>query len=172
MKQLIVFCIGMILGFTVQAQGSTEDVAPYKKDPTIPAFNIQLVDSSWYTREQLPTQYAHTIIIYFSPECGHCQHEAKEIVQHMDSLKNTFFLFVAYKPLEDVKGFAAYYGLDKLANVRIGRDPKYFIPSFYRVKYTPFLAVYNQKGLLEKIYDTENTPLPETSELIAFVNRN
>ena len=146
--------------------------APYKKDLQMPRFSILLPDSSSFTPEQIPEKYNHTLIIYFAPDCGHCQHEAKAIVQKMDSLKTVFFVFAAYKPLEDIRGFASYYGLDKFENVRVGRDPRYYIPSFYRVKYTPFIAIYNKKGILEKIYDTETTPVPEVGELIDFINRN
>ena len=74
----------------------------------------------------------------------------------MDSLKNVFFVFVAYKSLEEVKGFASYYTLDKFPNVRIGRDPKYFVPSFFRVTRIPYIAIYNKAGLLEKIFDPRN----------------
>ncbi|MBI2284987.1 MAG: hypothetical protein HYU71_14830 [Bacteroidetes bacterium] len=171
MKQVVFFLLMILTGATLYAQGKPDNQAPYTKDPTIPAFTIQLTDSSWFTKEQLP-KYNHTILIYFSPDCGHCQEEAKDIVQHMDSLKTAFFVFIAYKPLEDIRGFAAYYGLDRFPNVRIGRDPKYFVPAFYRVKYTPFLAVYDKNGLLESVFDTENTPIPDAAGLVALVNRN
>lgn len=153
-------------------QIKTDTIPPYKKDPNLPAFNILLPDSTWFTKDQLPPKYDYTIIIYFSPDCGHCQHEAKEISQKMDSLKNAFFIFVAYKSLEEVAGFAEYYGLNKFTNVRVGRDPKYFIPSFYRVTRTPFVVVYNKKGLIEKVYNPETTDVPEASDLIALINKN
>ncbi|MCA6450150.1 MAG: redoxin domain-containing protein [Chitinophagaceae bacterium] len=171
MKQVVFFLLLILTGGALYAQGKTDDQAPYKKDPTIPAFTIQLTDSTWFTKEQLP-KYNRTILIYFSPDCGHCQEEAKDIVQHMDSLKSAFFVFIAYKPLDDIKSFAAYYGLDRFPNVRIGRDPKYFVPAFYRVKYTPFLAVYDKNGQLESVFDTENTPVPDAAGLVALVNRN
>lgn len=162
----------LLLTFTTTLLLSQADEAAYKKDPHIPKFSLLLPDSTWFTSEQIPQKYSHTVIIYFSPDCGHCQHEAKGLVQAMDSLKNCFFVFAAYKPLEDIKAFTDYYGLSKFENIRTGRDPRYYIPSFYRVKYTPFIAVYDNKGLLQKIYDTENTPVPEPSELALFLNRN
>ena len=174
MKNGILICFFLLLAATVTAQSNKAPVVDepaYKKDAHIPAFNILLPDSSWFTKENLSPKYDYTIIIYFSPDCGHCQHSAKEIAQKMDSLKNAFFVFVAYKPLDEISGFASYYGLDKFPNVRLGRDPKYFIPSFYRVTRTPFVVVYNKKGLLEKVYDPETTPVPEASDLIELVNR-
>jgi thiol-disulfide isomerase/thioredoxin len=173
MKSLVTLFYMILLSGSVSAQTKTTvDEAPYKKDPHIPAFNLLLPDSTWFTKDQLPGSYDYTIIVYFSPDCPHCQHEAREIVAKMDSLKNSFFVFAAYKSLEDVQGFASYYGLDKFKNVRVGRDPQYFIPSFYRIKFNPYIAVYNKKGLLEKVYDPETMQVPEASELIAFTHRN
>jgi hypothetical protein len=34
----------------------------------------------------------------------------------------------------------------------MGRDPKYFIPSFLRVEFTPFVAVYTPTGNFVKAY--------------------
>ena len=169
MKFFTFIAFFLLVGGCVSAQ-TKPDEAAYKKDPHIPAFNILLPDSTWFTKDQISPKYDYTIIIYFSPDCGHCQNSAKEIVMKMDSLKNAFFVFVAYKTLDEVSGFASYYGLDKFANVRVGRDPKYYIPSFYRVTRTPFVVVYNKKGLLEKVYDPETAAVPEASDLVALVN--
>ncbi|NCI51462.1 hypothetical protein GWC95_16150 [Sediminibacterium roseum] len=181
MKQLLSFFILVLMMGTVSAQNNQAkkdataanpqvEQPAYKKDPKMPAFNILLTDSTWFTRDQVPvSKYDHTFIIYFSPDCGHCQHEATEIVKNMDSLKNAFFVFVAYKPLEDIKGFASYYKLDQFANVRVGRDPQYFIPSFFRVTRTPFVVLYNKQGLLEKVFDPEVTEVPEARDLIRLV---
>ncbi|MCW3087362.1 MAG: hypothetical protein JWQ78_748 [Sediminibacterium sp.] len=168
MKTLCLFLLTLLFATTVSAQLLQADpVAPYKKDPQIPDFSIQQTDGSWFTKEQLP-KYDYTVIIYFAPDCGHCQYEATEIVKHMDSLKNAFFVFVAYKSLEDIKEFSLKYGLNAFSNIRTGRDPKYFIPSFYQVKFTPFVAVYDRKGLFVKEFEKG----AEASELIALVNRN
>ncbi len=172
MKTWLRLCLFLLMGNTVSAQATTGNDAPYKKDPKLPAFNIQLGDSTWFTREMLPkTGYDHTFIIYFSPDCGHCQHEAKEIVKHMDSLSTAYFVFVGFKPLDEIQGFSSYYGLDQFKNVKVGRDPTYFVPSFYRVTRTPFIVAYDSKGLLEKVYDPETTNVPEAEELVQFVNK-
>jgi peroxiredoxin len=171
MKNWMGLCLLILLSGSLAAQTITE--APYKKDPNIPSFNILLPDSTWFTKDQLPmTKYDYVVIMYFDPACSHCQHEAVELSKHMDSLKNAFFVLVSYKSLEDISGFASYYNLDKFANVRVGRDPQYYIPSFYRVIRNPFVVVYNKKGLLEKVYDPEVTEVPEARELIKLMSKN
>ncbi len=175
---LIAGCVNGQSSKTISSQkqsntaSGVDTLAPYKRDHQIPAFTILLPDSSYFTKENIPKGYDYTAIIYFSPDCSHCQHTAKDVVKAMDSLKNVFFIFAAYKPLEDIKGFANYYGLDQFKNIVSGRDPKYFIPSFYRVRYTPFVAVYNKIGMLVQVYDPPNRPSMEVPELVELVNRH
>jgi thiol-disulfide isomerase/thioredoxin len=157
----------MICAVQGSAQSNPEDTAPYKKDHRLPAFTILQPDSTWFTKEQLP-KYDYTVIVYFAPDCSHCQYEATEIVKNMDSLKNAFFVFVAYKSLEEIQAFSVKYGLNKFSNIRYGRDSKYYIPSFYQVKFTPFVAVYDRKGMFVKEYEKG----VEARELIALFCKN
>ena len=171
MKNYIILFFCILFSSSVIAQTKADEPA-YKKDSNIPDFTILQADSTWFSKADLPKgKYDYTFIVYFSPDCGHCQQEATGIVKKMDSLKNVFFVFVAYKSLEEVKGFASYYALDKFPNVRIGRDPKYFVPTFYRVTRVPFLAVYNKAGILEKVFDPAITDVPDAAGLIEYINQ-
>lgn len=145
----MLFCLG-----TVSAQMKVDTIPPYKKSLHIPAFRILQTDSTtWFTKEELPKS-DYTIVVYFSPDCGHCQYEAKEFVKNMDSLKNTFMVWVSYKSISEIREFYHYYGLDQFSNLRMGRDPMYAVPSFYQVKFTPFIAVYNKRGMFVKAYES------------------
>lgn len=171
MNPRIALLVCLLFAGYLHAQNKVETPAPYQKDNHIPAFNILLTDSSFFTPAQLPKS-DYTVIIYFSPDCGHCQIMAKELVKNIDSLRNAFFVMVAYKSLEDIKGFAGYYGLDKIPNLRLGRDQNYFVPAFYRVESTPFAAVYNSNLKLIKVYDPPHRPVMEIPELIALIHQN
>jgi thiol-disulfide isomerase/thioredoxin len=149
MKRLILL-FALLTGF-IAAQAQKETLPPYKQVPVIPAFTIQLTDSSLFAKKDIPKRRP-VVMIYFNPECGHCQQEAQELAKNMDRFKKVFFVMAAYHDMEQIREFAVTYGLDKFSNVRIGRDTKYFIPVFYDVKMTPFSAVYNKKGNLVKAF--------------------
>jgi thiol-disulfide isomerase/thioredoxin len=149
MKRVLVL-VGLLFGF-VATHAQKDTLPPYKQVPVIPAFVIQLTDSSMFAKKDIPRKRP-VVMIYFNPECGHCQLEAQELAKNMDKFKNVFFVMAAYHDLEEIKDFAVTYGLDKFKNVRIGRDSKYFIPVFYDVKTTPFSAVYDRKGNLLKAF--------------------
>ncbi len=169
LSSIIVCC------FLIAGNVSSQEVpdAPYKKDPTIPAFKILQTDSTWFSKQQLPKNYDYTAIIYFAPDCGHCQYTVGELVKHMDSLKNVSFVFAAsaYKPLNEIREFYNKYNLAVYPNIRMGRDPDYTILSFYRVESTPFVAVYDKKGMFLKAYDPPHNPVMEVSQLIELVNK-
>jgi thiol-disulfide isomerase/thioredoxin len=150
MKQFIILLITFAAFITAKAQKDT--LPPYKQVPFIPAFTIQLTDSSNFSKKDLPKN-TPVVIIYFNPECGHCQQEATELSKNMDKFKKVFFVMAAYAELEKVEEFSELYGLNKFSNVKLGRDGKYFLPVFYQVKTTPFSAVYNKKGKLLKAFE-------------------
>ena len=143
---LIIFSLTTVLA---QNSKTVDTIPPYKKNPSIPEFKIVTPDSLWYAKENVP-QNKPFVIIYFSPDCGHCQFEAKELIKHSEDFKNVTFLWVSFHPLVAIKAFAAQYGLDKFPNMIYGRDPKYFLPSFYKVEFTPYMAVYNTAGSFVK----------------------
>jgi thiol-disulfide isomerase/thioredoxin len=155
MKQLALILIAFAAFTSAKAQ--SDSLPPYRQVPIIPAFSIQLPDSSWFSKKDLPKK-TPVVIIYFNPECGHCQHEAEELAKNMDKFKKVFFVMAAYHDLQNIQAFDTTYHLDKFSNIVIGRDSKYFLPVFYKVRMTPFSAVYDKKGNLVKWFESGMTP--------------
>ena len=168
MKKICIFLLAALSSLAVAAQAVEEPA--YKKDPNLPTFSIQQTDSSWFTADAIP-KYEYTAIVYFSPTCGHCQFTAKDIVKHTDSLKNVFFVFVSYSPMNEIREFYNAYGLNVFANIRIGRDPKYYVPSFFHVEATPFVAVYDRNHKLVTVFDPPHKPPMEAEDLVNLVNK-
>jgi cytochrome oxidase Cu insertion factor (SCO1/SenC/PrrC family) len=146
-----IFFLLFLFSYTItNAQQAKDSSLPvYLKNPAIPSFSILTTDSATFTKNDLPKNKT-VVLIYFSPDCSHCQYEAKQIVQYMDSLRDVMFVWVSYHPLNEIKDFFTKYGLDKFKNVKIGRDTKYFIPTYYKVENTPFIAIYNRQGVFSK----------------------
>lgn len=119
--------------------------APYVKVPFVPPFKILLTDSTWFSKTDLPKK-TPTVIMYFSPDCSHCQWEVKELVDSMKYFGNVFFVLASYKKMPEIKEFSEKYHLSEQKNIRIGRDTAYFLPTFYKVKFTPFIGVYDEDG--------------------------
>ncbi len=139
--------------FTALLNAQSKDtIPPYMQVPYVPPFKILLTDSTYFSKADLPNKKP-VVIIYLSPDCGHCQLQTKDLVDSMHLVKNVFFVLTTYKPIPEIADFERTYQLKQFSNVKIGRDTKYFLPSFYKVKFTPFVAVYNKKGNLLKAFE-------------------
>jgi thiol-disulfide isomerase/thioredoxin len=138
--------------------------APYLTNKNIPTFNLLLTDSSNFSQSNIP-KAKYTIIIYFSPDCGHCQHEATEVVKNMDSLKHVFMVWAGSRSIPELKAFGEKYGFNACPNIVYGQDQHYSIPSYYQVKYTPFVAVYDSKKQFIRAYEM-GVEIPELLKLI------
>jgi thiol-disulfide isomerase/thioredoxin len=157
MKHFFGLFLLLFFASVIHAQ-AYDTIPPYQKDSIIPAFSILQTDSTWFNKEALPHDKP-VVIVYFNPECGHCQLTAHEFEQKKNKLKDVFFVWVTYDTsFNEIISFAKEYKLLKANNIIVGRDPKYYVPSFFRVKFTPFMAVYDKNGRLLQTYDAGTDP--------------
>lgn len=137
----------------IQAQTPPPDTPAYLRTRQIPAFTILLPDSiSYFYSHQLKKNMT-TVMIWFNPDCEHCQTETKGITDSMSLFRSVQFVFATYAPLHEIKKFYTDYGLNRFDNIIMGRDEKYFLPTFYKFRYTPFVAVYSKEGGLNKVFE-------------------
>lgn len=149
------FIVALMLSVTslfAQDGYDTDTVPGYKKTMKMPYFSLLQADSTWFTQQQLPKDKP-TVLIYFSPDCGHCQMTAKEWVNEMDKVKNVELVWISYYTPEQIKDFADSYGLSHFNNIIFGRDVNYFFVPFYKIPSTPFMAVYDKRGKFLKAYE-------------------
>ncbi len=156
-KILFVVLSFLFTGFFSEAQ-EYSDKAPYLSDSTVPAFSILQTDSTWFSKSNIPENKPF-VLIYFNPDCSHCEHTAKVLSNQMADFKDVTFLWVTYlSPLDTIAKFKDEYKFGQYSNVHFGKDLKYAIPSFYRIEYTPFMAAYDEKGKLVQAWTMGTDP--------------
>ena len=111
-------------------------------------------DSSFFMMKDMVKKKKPTVIIIFSPTCGHCQHQAEEITSHIKELRDVTFIFSTLYPVPDMRQFISSYGLDKFSNITVGHDKNYMLNTFYKLKSLPGVFIYNKKGKLVVSYET------------------
>jgi thiol-disulfide isomerase/thioredoxin len=152
MKNLLFFLLLFYMSTSIFAQVDST-TPPYKKFPTLPPLQILLGDSATkYTKENLPHNKP-VLIMIFSPECSHCQHEAEEMMAHKDDLKDLQVVMVTFHPLWQMNEFVNKYKLNELPNFVIGRDTYFMLPSFYAIHNLPFHAMYDKEGNLITVFE-------------------
>ena len=111
------------------------------------------------------------MIIYFSPDCSHCQHLVYDMKPKMKQFGDTQIVmvtFIDYSMLKMIKTFSRDFDLAKYPNIIVGTEGRsYVVQRYYQVKTTPYIAIYDRKGKLVTAYDKA----PTMSELIATVKK-
>ena len=121
----------------------------------IPPFRMLQADSKVFKAENLPMGKP-IIIIYFSPDCDHCDKMMKELSKKSDEFKKASIAMITYLPVDKVIQFEKTYELKKYKNIYVGTEGNtFFVKNYYRITDMPFIALYKKNGDLVKEYRKE-----------------
>ena len=130
-----------------------QDQAPYLRFPTIPPFHLLKVDSATYITKDDIKKHHRTIVMFFSPDCDHCKHQTESILAAGDRFKDIEIVMATYQPFEEMKDFNEHYRIYEHPNMKLGRDEKFFLAPFYKIRNLPYLALYDKKGNLVTTFE-------------------
>lgn len=120
----------------------------YLRFPTIPPFKlIKVPDSTYFTKDNLKKKKP-TIVMVFSPDCEHCQEMTKQITANIKLFKKAQIVMATPVGFSYVKKFYEGYKISNYSTITMGRDPTYFLGTFYKVRSFPTIFIYNKKGQL------------------------
>src|SRR5215472_3033792 len=108
---------------------------------TLPPFGMLLMDSTTLLKEEQIPLGKPIVLLFFRPDCPHCQKETQEFIDHRASLQNVRIYLLATAPFPEIKAFYNHFQLANYANFTVGKD---FNHSFYKAfspKAVPFLAI-------------------------------
>lgn len=159
MKNLLLICVFAFIWCSAFPQiDSAKEKPLYLRFPTVPEFTIfKAPDSTAFSRDQLQKK-KNTIFIIFSPDCGHCQHEAEMITQDIQKFRNTQIVMVTYLPYSEMIKFYHIYKIAEYPQITMGRDTKFFFPVFFKVRNLPSIFVYDKKGHFKKSFEGDVKP--------------
>jgi hypothetical protein len=165
LKSIILFlaAAGLSFGSAAQEIKIQEDTAsaelPYKKYPTLPAFNILEMDSTTiFNTFNIPKGH-YVALMAFDPDCHHCKDFTRKLTAEMDSLKNiNFYLCTPVHDISAIKKFYDDFHLGDFKNIKVvGRDYEFFYHDFYKVKFVPDIALYDKDKNLIKLFEANAT---------------
>lgn len=132
-----------------------DTLLPYQKSPTLPVFNILLVDSVTVLNTYNIEKGKPTALMFFDPDCKHCKATTKQLIEKIDSIKNIqFYLLSARHDMSMIRNFYEHYHLADYPNILgVGMDTEFFFFSFYKVKFVPDIALYDENKKLIKLFE-------------------
>jgi peroxiredoxin len=139
---------------------------PFKRFPSFPPVKLLRTDSTTYfTKEDLPKKSA-VLLMLFNPQCDHCQHETEDIVANIDKFKGIQIVMTTTMHFDSLTAFVKRYGLEKYDNIISGQDKNFMLPVFYEIHNLPFLAFYNRKKKLIRVFEG-SMPIPQILSVFA-----
>jgi thioredoxin-related protein len=162
MKKTVFTLIASCL--TLSGFSQIDSTQAYFKSPYIPAFNIRKVpDSSSFTNNMLQ-KGKPTILVFFDPDCDHCQEATKGFTSKIDRFKDVQILMVTIMQFDRTKKFYKDFKISDFPNITVTRDVIYDLPKFYMVHTIPDVYVYDKTGKLMRHYKKE-IPVDEIAAL-------
>jgi len=154
MKKLLFILTSFFIVYSGFCQTSVakEKTPEYISNPSIPEFTLyKAPDSTVFTNEDLKKKEA-TLFMIFSPECGHCQTETRELLKNIDHFKNTQIVMVTWLPYTEMMSFYHDYKIAEQQQITMAWDKKDFFLPYYHVQMYPELVVYDKKGKYVKSF--------------------
>ena len=139
-------------GFS-QTTTSKNNAPTYISNPTIPEFKVyKAPDSTLFTNKNFHKNKP-TLIMVFSPECGHCQHVTNLLLNDINHFKNTQILMTTWLPYNEMISFYNNYKIANYPQITMGWDKADFFLPYYHVQSFPMLIAYDKKGKLIRAFD-------------------
>ena len=84
------------------------------------------------------------MLVYFSPDCEHCQQETRDILKNITAFGDTQIYFITDDPMDRMNVFEKYYKLVDYPNITVGRDYNFEMIKNYNVSGTPNIFVFDR----------------------------
>jgi thiol-disulfide isomerase/thioredoxin len=145
MKKLI---LSLLILVAAQVTFAQEDTSfNFLKNTSIPDFEIaKAPDSVTITKLDVVKRGHYFMLVFFSPDCEHCQKETKEFLAYKKELKDIQVLMVTPMPYEHVKQFYKDYNMDSLPNFTLGQDWAYHLGEKLKPHFFPTILLYDKIG--------------------------
>jgi thioredoxin-related protein len=161
----------LLLSFTLilAVARSMAQTPAYTPPPVIPPYRILNTDSVYVTPANL-VKNKPVMVIYFAPDCSHCQHLMYDLKPKMNAFKNMQVVMITFaEPLKATQVFYRDFDLKKYPNFTVGTEGYSLkVQRYYNVHTTPYIALYDKNGKLVKAYEkapTVDTLLAEVKKI-------
>ncbi len=112
------------------------------------------------TRTTARSLTGKVILVFYLPDCSHCQREARQISNNLNYFKGYSLHFVSTAPLPEQERFGKEYNLAGQPNVSFAQTTPEELYKHFGLFPTPTVYIYQEGGRLVKIFRDE-TPVEQ-----------
>ena len=133
----IFFCFSAILFFPSRMRSQT-----------LPSFKMTLSNNKIFNATDLPKNKP-LVLIYFDPDCDHCQKLITELFKKINSFKKSEIVLITFKPVTEVAAFEKKYNTSKYANMRVGTEGTlFYLKNYYKLVRCHLLLYMSVKEII------------------------
>ncbi len=152
LKKLLFLSATMVFFLAAKAQQADATGVTLQNIQSLPAFEMMAApDSTIYSSEQLKKNKP-VIMMFFNPDCDHCQRETKELLAYKEELKDIQIVMVSSLSFTSIKDFYKEYNIASMPGVSMGQDINYALRLKFRPTNFPGIYVYDANRKLVKVY--------------------
>jgi len=145
---LLLLCF--ILCLSCATPGSKEKVNDTPAEPPgndLPQMTVTTSDQSTVNLRELKGK---AMLILFQPDCDHCQREAQEIRNHLDSFKEYALYFISADQMPAIEEFGQAYDLMGHSNIKLAATTVENVLSNFGPISAPSVYIYVDQKLVKK----------------------
>jgi thioredoxin-related protein len=121
----------------------------------LPPFRIMQSSGKVFRAEDLPMGKP-ILLIYFSPDCDHCEKMLKEFFGKAVQFKEASVAMITYLTLDKVAKFEKDYPVKKYANIYTGTEgTTFFVRDYFKITEMPFAVLYTKTGDFVQSYSRQ-----------------
>jgi len=118
---------------------------------TLPAFEFYTLDSLAVS-SSIAGHGKPVCLVYFDPECPHCESETREITSHLQEFGDAQILMVSANTPEKIAAFAQEFSLARYPTVQVLWDKEHLFYKWFGNAIVPSVYIYNKEQQLVKEY--------------------
>jgi thiol-disulfide isomerase/thioredoxin len=96
-----------------------------------------------------------TVVLFFHPECEHCQYEAKIITEKQKEFMGVNLWWISFADSTIIRTFSKKYGLDDIPNSYVAHLSAEKITQTFGSNTIPHIFIYNKEQVLQKHFKGE-----------------
>lgn len=137
----------------------------------LPPFQMMQSNYKVFKASNLPYERP-IIIIYFSPECDHCQRLMKNFFENVKLFDNVSVAMVSFLSVETMQKFEKDYNVRRYPNIYVGTEGNsFFLRQYYGLTEMPFAATYRKDGNLIASYSKLETVAPLIKDMRSIISK-
>src|ERR1700692_3203428 len=103
-----------------------------KEKENMPSIALRMIDSITIFNTNQIQKGKLILMMYFSPDCEHCQSITQKIIENIDEFKNIQLYLITTDAFDRLIIYNYYYHIEKFKNLILAQDYHYDFYNFYK----------------------------------------